>query len=66
MPSRWPDAIEDWITPSAAARALNVSPDSVHRFAEQGRLRFVKVAYGKLFDPASVEALKAKRVKVSA
>lgn len=65
MASRWPRAIESWITPSAAANDLRVSPDTVVRYADQGRLRAVRTAYGRLLDPASVAAFKATQTKAT-
>jgi hypothetical protein len=52
-----------WLSPGQAARVLDVSPQRVHQLAADDELKFVVTALGKLFDPESVERLRARRAR---
>lgn len=51
----------DGMLPSAAARALGLSPSRVRDLVAEGRLTATQTAYGKLIDVQSVQAEKARR-----
>ena len=54
-------ASEKWMTPSAAARELNLSVARVKQLVAQGKLACEKTVLGRLIDPKSVAKLKAER-----
>jgi hypothetical protein len=55
--------ISEWLSPTRAARRLNVSSQSIINWCEDGRLVSYKTLLGRLIDPASVEALAAERAE---
>jgi hypothetical protein len=50
-----------WPRPVEAGRQLGVSAARVKQLEAQGRLRAVRTSHGRLFDPASLEALRLER-----
>lgn len=50
-----------WITPTQAARLLQLSAQRIRQLTDQGRLSFVRTPLGRLLDPASVARLRAER-----
>ncbi len=50
-----------WISLSEAARRLGLSETHVRWLADRGRLRAVRSAYGRLFDPDDVERFARER-----
>lgn len=58
------DAAEGgWLTPSRAARELDLSVARVKQLVAQGKLIAQKTVLGRLIDPASVKALLEERAK---
>lgn len=53
--------VRDWLSTTQAARVLGLSPLRVVQLADAGALRTERTALGRLYDPASVEALRAER-----
>ena len=50
-----------WPRPVEAGRQLGVTAARVKQLEAQGKLRAVRTSHGRLFDPASVEALRRQR-----
>lgn len=50
-----------WPRPSDAGRQLGVSAAQVKQLEAKGKLRGVRTTYGRLIDPASIEALRRER-----
>lgn len=55
------EEIEDWLSPSQAARALGMSGQWVTHLARTRELRGVKTALGWLLDPESVNHMAEQR-----
>lgn len=55
------DDILDLLTPSEAARLLDVTPERVRQLADAGRLASTRTRLGRLFALADVEAFKVTR-----
>jgi excisionase family DNA binding protein len=53
--------VQEWLSPSEAARELGVTPLRVRQLLSEGRLSHVRTSLGRLLDPADVERLRAER-----
>jgi excisionase family DNA binding protein len=57
---------DDWLTSGEAAARLERSVIRVRQLADSGRLTSIRTRWGRLIDPASVDALLAERAKRTA
>jgi excisionase family DNA binding protein len=48
-----------WLSPSEAARSLNISSEYIRKLCLQGKLAYVLTSLGRLIDPESVETFRA-------
>ena len=53
--------IAEYLTGSETARALGVSHKTVNEWADDGRIESVTTKLGRLYNPESVERLRAYR-----
>ena len=55
------DSVCSWLTISAAAKRLGVSPERVRQVVRLGRLNYVSTPYGRLIDPFSLDEYRVVR-----
>lgn len=51
------EGLAGWLSPSQAAKQLDVTPTRVSQLADEGQVKALKTPLGRLIDSASVEAL---------
>lgn len=51
----------DLLTPSQAARVLELSPSRVNQLGDEGRIQMERSVLGRLFDAADVQRFAAER-----
>jgi excisionase family DNA binding protein len=50
---------QDWLSPSEAARNLNISSEQVRKLMRQGKLTYIWTSLGRLIQPESIDAFKS-------